>query len=211
MPLKLLETMRWEGGYRHLDAHLERLSRSAHELGIPVCLGRVEQELEQATSSWNGPMRVRLLVDAQSVELQSAPLVPLPEPYLIGLSSTPVSADDPLLRHKLIPRDTYDQALASRPDCHDVLLWNERGELTESCIANLVLEISEKLWTPAVASGLLPGVGRRVMLEQGQVEERVLVVEDLDRCEGVWLVNSLRGLWRAHLADLTPGNTPRTR
>lgn len=148
-------------------------------------------------------MRVRLLVDAELVEVQAAPLLRLPDPYLLGLAPSPVDSSDLRLRHKLVPRTPYNEALAQRPDCHDVLLQNERCELTESCIANLVLEIDGAWWTPPVSSGLLPGVGRRLLLEQGRVREKVLHREDLDRCDAVWLVNSLRGLWRAQLVKPT--------
>ena len=64
-----------------------------------------------------------------------------------------------------------------------MLLVNERGELTESTIANLVVRLDGALWTPPLDSGLLPGVLRADLLARGEIRERVLRPEDLARAE----------------------------
>jgi len=87
------------------------------------------------------------------------------------------------------------------PGCDDVLLWNERGELTESCLANLVVEIEGNWFTPPVDSGLLPGTFRAWLLEQGKIRERALKVDDLKRCSKIYLVNSVRKWREARIAN----------
>jgi para-aminobenzoate synthetase/4-amino-4-deoxychorismate lyase len=77
----------------------------------------------------------------------------------------------------------------------DVLLWNEDGEVTESTIANLVVEIDGELITPSLSSGLLPGTMRARLLRDGRIREGVVRRDDLPRCTALWLVNSVRG-WR---------------
>jgi para-aminobenzoate synthetase/4-amino-4-deoxychorismate lyase len=104
------------------------------------------------------------------------------------------------LYHKTTRRDAYDQSRNTRPDCDDVILWNERGELTESTIANLVLELEGRRYTPPVSCGLLPGTMRAHLLESGEIAERVLTPADLDRASGVWLINSVRG-WISVVAE----------
>ena len=74
-----------------------------------------------------------------------------------------------------------------------MLLWNEVGELTETTIGNLVLDLDGRLVTPPVACGLLPGTFRAQLLEDGTVVEQVVSRSDLDRAVSVWLVNSVRG------------------
>ena len=87
------------------------------------------------------------------------------------------------------------------PDAGDVLLVNDRGELTESSIANVAVKLEGTWFTPPVASGCLPGVYRDVLLEEGQIVERPIRVAELDSCEGIALLNSVR-LWRpAFLID----------
>src|SRR5262249_16259896 len=114
----------------------------------------------------------------------------------------PVDAADRLLFHKVVERGLYDAALSAQPGCDDVLLWNRDGRLTESTMANLVLELDGALLTPPVADGLLAGGYRRRRLARGVLGERGLPVEALRRASRVWLVNSVRGWLPVELAQL---------
>jgi para-aminobenzoate synthetase/4-amino-4-deoxychorismate lyase len=73
-----------------------------------------------------------------------------------------------------------------------VLLWNEQGEITESTIANVVLEIEGRRLTPPVESGLLPGTFRAHLLSTGAIRESRLFKEDVRRAAKVFLINSVR-------------------
>lgn len=136
------------------------------------------------------------------VQVTQADLPPLPDDYRVALApiALPVE-DDPFVRHKTTHRAIYDQARALVAGADDVLLWNSRGELTESTIANLLVELDGEWVTPPAGSGLLPGVCRRELLERGLVRERVIHVSDLARCTGIALANSLRGRWKVRLVD----------
>jgi para-aminobenzoate synthetase/4-amino-4-deoxychorismate lyase len=112
----------------------------------------------------------------------------------VQLAAEPIDADDPFLYHKTTNRRVYERALASRPGASDVLLFNERHELTESTIANLIVHLDGSLVTPPVQCGLLPGTARARLLEQGKVRERVIAVDELSFAGGLWLVNSVRGM-----------------
>jgi para-aminobenzoate synthetase/4-amino-4-deoxychorismate lyase len=118
----------------------------------------------------------------------------------VGLAPQPVDSRDALLFHKTTNRAAYDTRRASRPDCDDVLLLNERGELTESTLANLVLRLDGALWTPPLESGLLPGVFRAHRLDRGDIRERVLRPADLGRADAIYLINSVRRWRRAEWA-----------
>jgi para-aminobenzoate synthetase/4-amino-4-deoxychorismate lyase len=111
------------------------------------------------------------------------------------LAKEAVDSDDVFLYHKTTHRAVYQQARAGRPDCDDVLLCNQRGELTETTTANVVLSLGGRLVTPPVKSGLLAGVLRAELLESGAIHEQVVTLDDLARCQAIHLVNSLRG-WR---------------
>jgi para-aminobenzoate synthetase/4-amino-4-deoxychorismate lyase len=119
----------------------------------------------------------------------------------VRLAERPVSSTDRFLYHKTTNRAVFDNARAGAPDCEDVILWNERGELTEATIANLVLELDGELVTPPVSSGLLPGVYRRWLLQRGMVQERILTRIDLSRASRVFLVNSVRGQYEVNVTN----------
>ena len=110
----------------------------------------------------------------------------------MALAAEPVDSTDSLLYHKTTHRATYNRQLAARPDCDDVVLYNERGELTECCIGNLVLERDGVRYTPPVESGLLAGTFRAELVAQGQLCERPLPIGELARADALYLINSVR-------------------
>jgi branched-subunit amino acid aminotransferase/4-amino-4-deoxychorismate lyase len=74
-----------------------------------------------------------------------------------------------------------------------VLLHNDRGEVTESTIANVVVEKHGVLLTPPIASGLLPGTLRAHLLDDGKIREEVITVQDIADGVPCFLLNSVRG------------------
>ena len=99
---------------------------------------------------------------------------------------------DVFLFHKTTARRIYEEAKAGRPDCDDVLLWNARGEITESTIANVVLDRGGSLLTPPVSVGLLAGTMRAHLLARGEIEEAPLTKDDVLQARAVYLINSVR-------------------
>jgi para-aminobenzoate synthetase/4-amino-4-deoxychorismate lyase len=196
---ELLETMLWEpgSGWYLLEGHLARLAASAAYFGFRFD----EQLFRDGLADWlfasvRGPMRARLVMDREGIMEVETELLRRPhEPVRVAVSAEPVDSRDPLLYHKTTRRGKYERRAAARRDCDDVLLVNERGELTESTIANLVVRMDGGLWTPPLDAGLLPGVLRADLLARGEIRERTLRPEDLARAEEIWLINSVRK-WR---------------
>jgi para-aminobenzoate synthetase/4-amino-4-deoxychorismate lyase len=208
---RLLETLLWEPetGFFLLDEHLERLRRSADYFGFRVDPVQVRQALEAfAVRFAGGARRVRLTVDREGEpHLEAETLAPAPSrPLRLGIAPAPVDSRSVFLYHKTTRREVYEKARESCPDCEDVLLWNERGEVTESTIANLVVRLGGELITPPLACGLLPGVMRGWLLARGLVRERPLRLADLGGCRRIYLVNSVRRWRRAELqGESKPG------
>lgn len=204
----LLESLLWRpaDGYFLLPEHRARLQRAALHFGVPLDLAAVDAALRAsaellAANEAAGPHKVRLLVDAAgAVSVTHEPAKPS-LPVRLALAAAAVRSDDELLRHKTTARAAYDTAMASvrHLDVQDVLLWNERGELTETAAANLVLHLDGVLVTPHADSGLLPGTFREVLLRTGAIREAVVGVDDLARAKDTWLVNSVRRWCRVHL------------
>lgn len=200
----LLETMRWtpEGGFGLLDRHLMRMRDSAAYFSFPFDEAEIRREVNAfapfpSPGGRGGIWRARLLLDAEGgIRVESSALEPLAAPYRVEVAESPIASNNPLLYHKTTRRAIYEAA--RRPHCDDVLLWNERGELTESTIANLVVERDGELLTPPVTCGLLPGTARAQWLAEGKLREAVIRVEDLAGADKIFLLNSTRGLWEIH-------------
>ena len=197
-PFHLLESLLWTPGEGYVlrAEHLRRLADSGEYFGYPVDLVEVERRLDALAAGLSEAGKVRLLVGPRGeVQIEARPLAEgaQPEPLRVGLATAAVDSGDVWLYHKTTRRAAYDAARAARPDCDEVLLWNERGELTEATTSNLVLELDGRLWTPPVSAGLLAGTLRARLLAEGAIAERTLTPDDLARAERVWLINSVRG------------------
>ncbi|MEY2822728.1 MAG: hypothetical protein RLZZ485_364, partial [Actinomycetota bacterium] len=76
----------------------------------------------------------------------------------------------------------------------DVLFLNQRGEVSESALANLLLFDGSRWWTPPLSSGALPGVTRELLIAHFEVGERTLSQRDLVEMKAMALTSSLRDI-----------------
>ena len=212
----LLETMRWspDTGYFLLDRHLARLTESAKYFDFPISIDAIRAELDLLASSLSGNQRIRLLVSKTgAISLEHQPLLEsTPEgPVRLRLADAPVDASDAFLHHKTSNRATYDHALAKADDCDDVILWNQSGEVTETCIYNLIIETPDgRLLTPPVSCGLLAGTYRALLIEQGKITEQVVTLAALKSAVSISVINSVRGIRPALLCAALAPTSPLT-
>ncbi|HEY1331479.1 MAG TPA: aminodeoxychorismate synthase component I [Actinomycetota bacterium] len=197
--MELLEALRYEpgSGFALLDGHLRRLAGSAEYFGFALDEGAVRRELSAATGQGDEALRVRLTLSRDgTLRVKAEPLPPPPSaPVRLGVHADPVRSSDPLLFHKTTLRQRFEHARAAHPEADDVLLVNERGEVTESTIANVAVRLDGRWWTPPLDAGLLAGVRRSQLVVDGTLGERPVIVDDLRRAEALALVSSVRG-WR---------------
>ena len=194
----LLETMLWTSdiGYFLLDYHFRRLMDSAEYFDYNADIEHIEKKLKSEAASFSdGSYKVRLLVSKEgTIICQSMPLKDFEQPKTVWLrlSPEPVDSGNLFLYHKTTNRQLYDAAKAACPDCDDVVLFNEKDEITESCIANIIVKMDGELVTPPVECGLLPGTFRAWLLDRGEVREKVLTIDALKKAEEIYLINSVR-------------------
>ena len=200
---QLIETMLCSNGsIALLSLHFDRLEASARYFDFSFDRAETETRIAEYTNQLpiNESHRIRLLLDAiGTLTLAHTPLTPDPLTITVRISIERTHSTDVFLRHKTTHRDLYERELAkARAEGFDeVLFLNERNELTEGAISNLFLQREGKLFTPALASGVLPGILRRHLLETDPtIEERILTPHDLDIAEAIFLCNSVRGLRR---------------
>lgn len=191
----IYDALLWEPpeGYFLLEYHLRRLERSAAHFRFPLDLRAARTKLlDYAAQLPEQPRKVRLDLGATgTIALRDENVKPS-TPIAVALSGEAVHSGDEFLHHKTTRRDVFDRALSAHPDAQDVLLWNERGELTETCHGNVVLVIEGRKLTPPLSSGLLPGVFRAHLLDRGEIQERILPVDSLAAATAIFLINSVR-------------------
>ena len=207
-PFELIETLRWdrEGGFHLLERHLTRLASSAGHFAYPYTREKVMAALEDAVRTLEGGVHmVRLLlsedgnitVTSMPIELPSTDTV-----WTYVISDRRVDEKEPLFFHKTTRREFFDEEMKrqkSLTGCDEVLFLNKKGELTEGTRTNLFVELQGRLFTPALACGLLPGTLREELLDlpRAAASEALLTPADLAGADRIYLGNSVRGLIRA--------------
>lgn len=199
----LIETMRFEpdSGIALLEKHLARMKGSAAELGFSFDRHAARNQIQALCFELEEPAKLRLLASRSgAIALETGPL---PEQRTEPLDAIalplPVDPSDWRLRHKTSDRGFYEEGLAAAREmgAGECLFVREEGLVTEGCFTNVFLERDGVLLTPPAALGLLPGVLREELIEEGRAREAELTLDDL--AGGFLLGNAVRGLFPARL------------
>lgn len=215
----IYEVTRTFDGVPHLlDAHLDRLERSAaglfmalpprdeivraldaiiaqragHELYLRIVVTRGDGELGLDPALAGAP---RLVIVARPVS------PPAPEAYRDGVSvvlstrrrSSPELKTGNYLESVLATRE------ARQAGAHEALLRDAVGRVTEGGSSNFFVVSGGRLVTPPVGSGLLPGITRAAILELARgagigADEAHVWPLDLQRADELFLSSSIRGV-----------------
>lgn len=221
----LIETMALypDSGIQRLDAHLARMKESARQLAYEFDRHAARNAIQAACFHAVSPAKIRLLVSRSgNFAIQSSPLNDLgAAPLRAILADMPVAADDPRLAHKTTDRSFYDDArmvAAQQHDAAEIIFLDKQGYATEGSFTHIFVAApdaaseqtaSEQIaagrahyLTPPLSRGLLPGILRGEMIENGTAIEHDLTRDDLitaSQEQRLFLGNSVRGLLPAAL------------
>jgi len=197
----LIETMRFDpdAGVIELDRHLDRLHDGAERFEFLFDRHGARNELQAATFARKEPAMVRLLLSPSgAMAIQVKRLERRREGVqIVTLQPMPVAGDDIRLRFKTTDRRFYDEARRANGTFETVFVDAE-GFLTEGSFTNIFIECDGVLLTPPAARGLIPGILRAKLLDEGRAREAELTPDDL--AGGFLVGNILRGLIPVTLA-----------
>lgn len=184
----LFETFRVHNGraFRLAD-HLERLHASAATLGfaVPFTAEDMEDHVDALVSENDLPeamMRVHLSrgtgrrgysprganEPAYVVSAHPAPEIIPGRPPAWRMKTSPHrwSSDDPLVRHKTASRliNVIAKAEAEEAGYDDAFFVNQHGDVVEATCANVFWFEGNRICTPPLDAGVLPGITRRALL-----------------------------------------------
>ncbi len=222
---QLIETILWQAGdgFLFLDHHLQRLRASALYFSYPLDLHQLRQRLGAMAENWSAlpsSRRVRVLLfrdgttDITDVECGPSAGLSLSRhnsardgsrqnyPPLIEISPEKTDSNNIYLYHKTTRRELYnkERQRAGRDGLYEIIFCNEKNEITEGTISNIIVYHQGRFLTPPVECGLLPGIGRQILIEGQQISEEVLTPADLYDAEALYFVNSVRGLVEVRIA-----------
>ncbi len=186
---KLIETMLAKNGeIEYLQEHIDRITNSAKHYGFNI------PDFNFDTPK-NGIVRLALSRDGH-LEIQYKKLNK-PASYTAKISQMTIDSNNDFLYHKTTYRPYYN---VNYQKYYDEIFLNERGEVTEGSRTNIVIEKDKKKFTPPVRCGLLNGIERARMIQNGECDEKILYAEDLKTADAIYCVNSVRGIKKVNLA-----------
>jgi branched-chain amino acid aminotransferase len=199
-----------------LDDHVQRMARTATELGLPfnaeglfaglteVLKKSAEQcEVLRITLS-RGKTERGLAGDGSSpsllITLDEFAAKNLFQPCRLKVSQVRRNEFAPSSRLKTLSYiDGIAAAREVAADADDALMLNTSGHVASSTVANVFALHGDALITPSLDQGVLPGITRRILLDNAKKlalnpVERAVPFEDLIRADAVFVCNSLRFL-----------------
>jgi len=204
----LIETILWENGsYFLLDLHLERMEASVRYFSYSFDKKKILRSLEKLSTSFAPQLqyKVRLLLNkcgelsTASDIIEKAP----DQPLKIAVSKKRTNIDNIFFYHKTTNRSLYDLEFNyyKEKGFFDVIFLNQKNEITEGAITNIVIQKNGEYLTPPVSCGLLDGTYRKYLLRSKTLpaKEKVLYLEDLKNADNIFLTNSVRKMFPAVL------------
>ncbi len=186
----ILETVKIENGKAlFFQEHLERMEKTALFYNYPFDKKQIKLDLAQ-----DGMVRILLNKNGR-FDIQYRPLTDITS-NRITVSQTSTHSKDIFLQHKTDFRPYYQ---VDYTHIFDEIFFNEKGELTEGSRSNVLIQQGGKLYTPPLECGLLSGIYRQKMLDEGACEEKILYLDDVLQAEKIYCVNSVRGIHEVKL------------
>lgn len=199
----IFETLLWtkEIGYQNLEMHLVRLKNAAQHFELRFDEDYIRQMLKKAAENiaWD-KARIKISIDKTSDEVAIFEFENDDKDWKIALSKTIIQSNNPWLYYKTTNRKIYDNEWQEYKSqgFDEVIYQNEKGELTEGSRTNIFIDFGDKkLATPPISCGLLNGILRQKLIENGVAYEKILHFDDLNAAQHIYVGNSLRGLKKA--------------
>ena len=150
---------------------------------------------------------LRILLDKNGALKQEYRLLETPKSLEVRLAPASIVVKNDFMSHKLDYAPWYEEARAqiARGEVFDWIFYDEEGWLTEGARSNIVLLLDGSYYTPALRGGMLNGVMRQKLLQEGRILEQKLRVEDLSRAQKVFCINALRGMLEVEYVEVKRG------
>jgi branched-subunit amino acid aminotransferase/4-amino-4-deoxychorismate lyase len=175
-----------------LGRHMRRALKSSRELGITMpdeefIRSEILRAIEQNPHDVG---RLRLCFAEEIFLATHDAYLENLEPARINFYSETVKGE----QHKTFPYDSRFAILKAANDegYDDSILFNEKNEIAETAVANLVLMLDGEWVTPPITAGILPGVMRAIAIEQCGVKVRAIHISEIPEVESAFMVSSLR-------------------
>lgn len=197
-PFYLFESILYEKGkFFLLNTHINRLIKSAERFLFVADKKKILNALknESFKLSKSKSYKIKLILNKQGkIDIITEKLKTANNKLKVLISSERINSTSLFQYHKTSNRKLYDKVyheiIAKGFD--EAIFLNEKDELCEGIISNIVIEKNGQMFTPKEDSGLLPGVFREFLISKGVIKEKSLFLKDIKTADKIFLINSVR-------------------
>ncbi len=178
--------------YKHL--HFKRLKNSAKQLDF-----RFNPQILNIKPEKDGILRI-LLNKNGGYKTEYLPLNEIKSDK-IALSSKSIQSSNPFLKHKTTHRPWYKTSYEKIKNdlIYDEIFFNEKGEITEGTRTNIIIKKNGKMFTPPIKSGVLRGIMRQKLIDEGKLKEKTISIKELQNADEIYCISSVRGIKKVTL------------
>lgn len=192
-----------------LDEHLERLNKSLEYFNVGKTISR-EEVLKCIENNFDGSLKnhaLKIMVSENNISYESR-INPYGEKeyekgFLLGISKVNRSNTSPFVYHKTL---NYGECIVEKRKAlklnkNDFIFLNSDKNVCECTSSNIFFVKENKIYTPTIDSGLLPGVVRDFVCRNFTVDEVCIGLEDLNSFDECFVTNSLMGIMPVRAID----------
>ncbi len=197
----LLESISDMATDEEICQHLDRMEKTAQFYGMAFPREEIRLVLNKPLApKEKGAGKLRLTLSTNgTVHLDhQVSVFPLGK-LTVRLANRPMDSSDLRYRHKTTSRSHLNSFLTQSKGADDVLLFNERGEITSFCNGNVILELQGAWVTPPVESGCLPGIGVWKFRQKEKVITRPVQFAEIGSATRILLSNAVVGVREVEL------------
>ena len=102
----------------------------------------------------------------------------------------------PLVYHKTMNYGDciLEKRAASAAGVNERIFLNTKGQISEGTVSNIFFVYKNRIFTPEISCGLLPGIMREYLIDNYDIEEKEIYPEELKYYTECFVTNSLMGI-----------------
>lgn len=182
-----------------LQEHLNRLNKTLSFLGI----NQIIKEDDIYAYIADGPLDyygLKILVSDKNVIINNRNIPYKKSDYdrgfFIDFSSIRRNHTSPFVYHKTF---NYGECIMEKRNAHkmgldDLLFLNWNNEICEATCCNIFFIKKDKIFTPHISCGILPGIIREYLCQTFDVIETIIKPSDILNYDECFVTNSLMGI-----------------
>jgi branched-chain amino acid aminotransferase len=186
-----------------LDAHLQRMIRSAGGLRLEVDVGAVRADIEallQAAGEVEGVVRALVTRGGRRIALIEAIRELPPTVAIASVTYAPTRVLDGI-KSLSYGGNMLATRLAQERGADEAVLVTPHGRVLEAPTRSIFAVIGDVLRTPPLTDHILDSITRRALLEVVEVEEAPITIDELREAQEAFLASTTHEVLPVHRVD----------